>query len=63
EDSIAAKGGLQEGDIILEAGGEAMTARRNLQKNIQKFKGKIMTFKLKRDDAEIQLNLKLEEPK
>ena len=48
-----------EGDIILQIGDDEVKARRNLTRAINKYKGETVTFRLKRDDAEVNLNVAL----
>jgi membrane-associated protease RseP (regulator of RpoE activity) len=57
--SIAEKAGLQKGDIILEFGGEKVTKRRSVNLLIRRDSGKKVKLKLKRGDAEINLNVEL----
>ena len=58
-DSVAERAGILKGDIILEADGEEMKARRNLTRKIQSKVGSTMKLKLKRDDTEMNLNVTL----
>lgn len=57
--SVAEKAGLQKGDIILEFNGEKMTKRRELTRLIRRDAGKTVKMKLKRGDAEVNLNVDL----
>ncbi len=58
-DSVAERAGILKGDIILEADGDEMKARRNLTRKIQSKVGSTMKLKLKRDDTEMNLNVTL----
>jgi hypothetical protein len=57
--SIAQRSGLQAGDIIVAMDDEALTSRRQVTRNIRRDEGKTVKFKIKRDDAEIVLNVTL----
>ncbi len=57
--SAAEKAGLQKGDIILEFEAEKITKRRELTRLIRRDAGKTVKMKLKRGDAEINLNVEL----
>jgi hypothetical protein len=62
DQSVAEKAGLQVGDIILEVAGREITSRRALSLVIRQNEGKNVTFKLKRDDAEVILHVDLVNP-
>ena len=57
--SVAERAGLQVGDVILEVDGDKVTRRREMTRIIRRDKGKTIQMKLKRDDAEILLNVEL----
>ncbi|MEM7454345.1 MAG: M20/M25/M40 family metallo-hydrolase [Planctomycetota bacterium] len=59
EGSIAERAGLMAGDVILMIGEDEVKARRNLTRAINKYKDETVMFKLKRDDAEVNLNVAL----
>ena len=57
--SVAAKAGLKDGDILLEIQGEPITSRRAVTRIIRRDQGKSVKMKLKRGDVEIVLNVDL----
>ncbi len=57
--SVAEKSGLKVGDVILEVDGKKLTKRREMTRIIRRDRGKTIQMKLKRDDAEILLNVEL----
>lgn len=59
--SVAELAGLKTGDVILEVDGEKLTKRRQMTRIIRRDKGKTIQMKLKRDDAEILLNVELKD--
>ena len=64
KDSAAEKAGLQEFDIILEAGNEKINEKNPLANIIQNFEiGDTIDFKILRKGKEIVLKVKLEERK
>lgn len=64
KDSAAEKAGLQEFDIVLEAGGEKINDKNPLANIIQNFEiGDTIDFKVLRKGKEIVLKVKLEERK
>ena len=64
KDSAAEKAGLQEFDIVLEAGGEKINKKNPLANVIQNFEiGDTIDFKVLRKEKEIILKVKLEERK
>lgn len=64
KDSAAEKAGLQEFDIVLEAGGEKINEKNPLANIIQNFEiGDTLDFKVLRKGKEIILKVKLEERK
>lgn len=60
--SVAAKAGVQEGDVIVEFGGETTTKRREVSRLVRKLKGQEVEVKLLRDETEIQMSVKLVAP-
>ena len=60
--SIAAKGGVQKGDVIVEFAGETTTKRRDVSRLVRKLKGQNVKIKLSRDGKEIPLTVKLTAP-
>ncbi len=58
-DSLAEKAGLKKGDVILDIDGAKITSRREVNRIVQRDSGKTIKLKLKRGDAEIQLNVEL----
>jgi hypothetical protein len=58
-DSLAEKAGLLKGDVILDIDGAKITSRREVNRIVQRDRGKTIKLKLKRGDAEIQLNVEL----
>ncbi len=62
--SAAEKAGIQEFDIILEAGGEKITSEKPLSDLLEKYKiGDEVEFKILRKGKEIKIKVKLEEKK
>ncbi|MFK7767378.1 MAG: M20/M25/M40 family metallo-hydrolase [Mariniblastus sp.] len=59
EDSIAEQAGFQANDVILAIDDEAIEKRVQLNKIIKRDRGKTLKFKLKRDDAEVLLNVEM----
>jgi hypothetical protein len=59
--SVAEKAGLQEGDVIVDIDGEKISSRRSVVRIIRRDQGKTIKLKLKRDDAEVVLNVELKE--
>lgn len=57
--SIAQRSGLHVGDIIVAIGDEAITSRRQVNISVRRDEGKTVKFKVKRDNAEIVLNVTL----
>lgn len=62
EDSIGEAAGLQDGDILLGWGEEEIVNQRGLRRAIRRDRGKTIQLKLLRDDAEVLLNILLENP-
>jgi len=62
DDSIAQASGLKEGDVVLQWGDEKLTDRRGLRRVIRRDKGKTVPLKIKRDGAEMELQLRLVRP-
>ncbi len=62
DDSVAQASGLLEGDVILKWGDEKLTNRRGLLRAIRRDKGKTVPLKVKRDGAEIDVQLRLVRP-
>ena len=62
EDSIASAAGLQDGDILLKWDDEEIGSQRLLRRAIRRDRGKTVKMKLLRDDAEILLNVLMENP-
>ncbi len=57
--SIAQRSGLLAGDIIVAIDDEEITSRRQVTRTIRRDEGKTIKFKVKRDDAEVVLNVTL----
>ncbi len=55
ENSVAAKTGLKKGDIILSFAGQAVTSRRQVNRSVNRDRGKTVTIKIKRDGEEMSL--------
>jgi len=62
--TAAEKAGIQEFDIILEAGGEKITSEKPLSDLLEKYKiGDEVEFKILRKGKEVKIKVKLEEKK
>ena len=59
--SIAEKGGLLKGDIILSVNGTALEKRRDIAKMLRRDRGKTVEMKVKRGDEEVTLEVELKE--
>ena len=60
--SVAANAGVQEGDVIVEFGDQAVTKRREVSRMVRKLKGQEINVKLMRDEKEIKMSVELVAP-
>ena len=61
--TVASKAGVAVGDVIVEFAGESVTKRREVSRSIRKLKGQKVKVQLLRDGKEINLEVKLIDPR